>query len=130
MKMIKIALLSLGALLFVVTIASPLRASDWDRSVSVTFDSSVAIPGQVLPAGTYVFKTLNDTFENMVQIWNADQAQVVATVPVVPDQLARSYNETVFYIDHNGPVAKLDSWFYPGDNVGYQFDYTHQNTER
>jgi len=43
-------------MLFGAVLAPGARADQWDRKTIVTFNDSVEIPRQVLPAGTYVFK--------------------------------------------------------------------------
>jgi hypothetical protein len=54
------------------TLAPGARADQWDRKTIVTFSDSVEVPGQVLPAGTYVFRLADiPTDKHIVQIWNA-----------------------------------------------------------
>jgi hypothetical protein len=130
MKAWRIWLFPALALLVFATLTSTLKAGDWDRTMSATFDNSIAVPGQVLPAGTYVFKMRNDTIENVVQIWNEDQTKLVATLSVVPEQLAKSRDNPSFTIENKGSVPRLESVFYPGDLTGYQFNYHFTSTER
>ncbi len=133
MKIFGFSLLSLSVLL-VLTIFSPvLKASDWDKATTTTFDNPVAIPGQVLPPGTYVFKTLDSALaENMIQIWNADQTQLVATLHVMTDHVSRPYDNPIFNIEQSaaGSTPRLQSWFYPGDVNGFGFDYSESSIER
>jgi len=91
----------------------------------VTFGDSVEIPGQVLPAGTYVFKLLNSSDRRIVQIWNASETQILATTITIPDYRPVPPDATIFEFDErpgDSPMA-LHSWFYPGDNIGQQFVY-------
>src|SRR2546430_4233944 len=67
-------------MLFGATLAPGARADQWDRKTIVTFSDSVEVPGQVLPAGTYVFRLADSpTDRHIVQIWNADETQILAT---------------------------------------------------
>lgn len=55
---------------------STARADNWDKKTMVTFGDAVEIPGQVLPAGTYVFKLAPSVADrHIVQIWNGDESQ-------------------------------------------------------
>lgn len=72
-------------MLFCAALAPGARADQWDRKTIVTFSDSVEVPGQVLPAGTYIFK-LADTVcdRHIVQIWNADETRILATTITIP----------------------------------------------
>ena len=51
------------------------HADESNQATAVTFNQPVQIPGQLLPAGTYVFKLANrDTDQSVVQIFNAKQS--------------------------------------------------------
>ena len=50
-----------------------LHADGWNKSTKVTFNDPVQIPGQVLPAGTYVFRLLDSPADrHVVQIFDAN----------------------------------------------------------
>ena len=52
------------------------RADESDQATTVTFNQPVQIPGQLLPAGTYVFKLTNyDAARNVVQIFNSEDSR-------------------------------------------------------
>ncbi|HVP45042.1 MAG TPA: hypothetical protein VMT32_00615, partial [Bryobacteraceae bacterium] len=97
-----------------------------NKKTEVTFTEPVEIPGQVLPAGTYVFKiadTLGD--RDVVQIFNKDETHIYATILAVPDYRMEPTGKTVIHFEEraaNTPQA-VKAWFYPGDNYGYQFVY-------
>jgi hypothetical protein len=86
----------------------------------------VEIPGQVLPAGTYVFKLVNSTSDrHIVQIWNGDETAILATILATPNYRLDIPERTIFEFDErpgDSPMA-LHSWFYPGDNSGQEFVY-------
>jgi hypothetical protein len=89
----------------------------------------VEIPGKVLPAGTYVFKVLDSTGNrNIVQIYDKDEKQVLATLLAIPDYRPDPPDKPIVNFEErpsNSPEA-LKAWFYPGDNTGWQFAYPHQ----
>ncbi len=109
------------------TLAPGARADQWDKKTIVTFNDAVEIPGQVLPAGTYVFR-LADSISNrhIVQIWNADEDQVLATIMTIANTRFETPDDSLFEFDErpgDSPQA-LKVWFYPGNNTGEEFIYS------
>jgi len=114
--------------LFGATSAPSARADQWDKKTIVTFNDSVEIPGQVLPAGTYVFKLAESmTNRHIVQIWNADENEILASIMTVPRTRFEAPDESMFEFDErpsdSAPALKV--WFYPGNNTGEEFVYSH-----
>ena len=128
MRIYKALLLSICGVLLCVALAAGTRADSWNKKTIVTFGDSVEIPGQVLPAGTYVFKLANSISDrHMVQIWNADETHLLATIIAIPDYRWETSDGPMFEFEErpgDSPMA-LHSWFYPGDNTGQQFVYPH-----
>jgi hypothetical protein len=55
------------------------------KKTIVTFGEDVEIPGQILSAGTYVFRLAdNITDRHIVQIWTANQSQILTTIMTIP----------------------------------------------
>jgi hypothetical protein len=108
------------------TFVTAARADNWDKKTIVTFSDSVEIPGQVQPAGTYVFKLANSASDrHIVQIWNGDETQILATILAIPNYRLDPSDGTIFEFDErrgDSPMA-LHIWFYPGDNTGQEFVY-------
>src|SRR6266853_2911535 len=114
-------------MLFGAVLAPGARADQWDKKTIVTFNDAVEIPGQVLPAGTYVFR-LADSMSNrhIVQIWNADEDQILATIMTIPNTRFETPDDSLFEFDErpgDSPQA-LKVWFYPGNNTGEEFIYS------
>ena len=134
--MVKILVALMTVLFFVfLIIVTPANGDQWDKKTIVTFNDAVEIPGQVLPAGTYVFR-LADSISNrhIVQIWTEDGRYLIATILAVPAYRQQASDESAFNFDErpaNSPMA-LRTWFYPGDNTGQEFvyDYHYNNEER
>jgi len=63
------------------------RADQWNKKTIVTFNDAGGNPrGKCCLRGTYVFR-LADSISNrhIVQIWNADEDQVLATIMTIPN---------------------------------------------
>jgi Protein of unknown function (DUF2911) len=122
----RLLIMSFCLALLCVVWASKVRADEWNQATKVTFNKAIEVPGRALPAGTYWFTLLNDdTDRNIVQIWNADRTQSLATILTVPDYRLQPKGKTVLKFEErpsNNPEA-LEAWFYPGDNYGHEFVY-------
>jgi len=78
MRIVRAIQISMCAAVLCAAIVTAARADNWDKKTIVTFSDSVEIPGQVLPAGTYVFKLANSVSDrHIVQIWNGDETQIL-----------------------------------------------------
>jgi hypothetical protein len=105
------------------------HADEFDQSTTITFSQTIQIPGQVLPAGTYLFKPADDlSNENVVQIFSADSTVLYATLRTIPTTRQKLTGGTVVSVAEPGtgqPDALL-KWFYPGREVGFEFVYPKQ----
>jgi hypothetical protein len=108
------------------------KADEWNRKTVITFSGPVEIPGvhlkgwAVLPAGTYVFKILDSMGDrHIVQIFNEDQTQVLATILAIPNYRLQSTDQTVVTFRERpaGEPEAIRAWFYPGRNYGEEFVY-------
>jgi len=110
---------------FCLVWSAPARADDWSKKTVVTFNQPVEVPNVVLPAGTYVFKRADTTTPNLVQITNADETRVYATLITARDERPETTNDTVITFEErsaDSPKA-IKEWFYPGDTAGEEFLY-------
>lgn len=117
---------ALLALLLAAWFTPTTRADEWDKFSILTFNEPVEIPGQVLPAGTYVFKLLESPSDRfVVQIFTEDQRQLLATILAIPDWRLKPTGKTVVTLEERAPGTPqaLHTWFYPGDNSGFEFVY-------
>lgn len=102
------------------------KADEWDKRTVMTFTGPVEIPGQVLSAGTYVFKLADsDSDRTIVQIFTADEKQILATIIAIPDYRLDPSDKTLVTFEERaeGSPQAMHSWFYPGDNYGIEFIY-------
>jgi hypothetical protein len=120
---------------FAVSLSPVAIADSWDKKTIVTFDQDVEIPGQVLPAGTYVFKLFRSNSDrSMVQVWTAHERQLLATLITVGDSYPNNSGDPYFVLDMSGtdegyPPAVV-SWFFAGGNDGRDFIYSGYSSTR
>ena len=108
-----------------VTMLPSVRADDWNKETVVTLNTSVAVPGQVLAPGQYVFKLADDDSDrNIVQIFNEDQGHLITTLMAVPTQRTEPTGDTVITLveKSNGHEA-IGKWFFAGEQSGVEFLY-------
>ena len=105
------------------------HADPWDQSSTITFSEPIQIPGQVLPAGTYLFKLANsDSDRNIVQIFDADRTVLYATLQTIATERQEPTKDTAvtFAEQGAGKPEVLLKWFYPGRETGNEFLYTKE----
>ena len=102
------------------------NAGEWDQKTVVTFSGPVEIPGQVLDAGTYVFKVVDSAADrNIVQVFSEDENHLYGTFLTVPDYRVQPSGKTIINFEERaaGDPEAVKAWFYPGDNYGHDFVY-------
>jgi hypothetical protein len=62
---------------------------------------------------------------HIVQIFNADETQILTTILAIPNYRLQPTGKTVvsFWETPPGQPKALRAWFYPGDNFGQEFAY-------
>jgi hypothetical protein len=98
------------------------------QETEITFNQPVQIPGQILPAGTYLFKQINGEELDVVQIFSSNRRHVYATLQTTPTQRREVADETTVTLAAQGsgkPIVLL-KWFYPGEETGHEFVYSNQ----
>src|SRR5580700_3866999 len=101
-------------------------ADQWDQRTIFTFSGPVEIPGQVLGAGTYVFKLADSTSDrNIVQVFSKNEKHLYGTFLAIPDQRLRPAGKPIITFDETpaGSPEAVQAWFYPRENYGNQFVY-------
>jgi hypothetical protein len=105
------------------------RADAWDQKTVFTFSAPVEVPGQVLAAGTYVFKLADSSADrNIVQVFNKDENHLYGTFLAIPDYRIRPADKTIITFEERpaGSPEAVKAWFYPGENFGHDFVYPKQ----
>jgi hypothetical protein len=119
-KLITSTILGLGLLTLTVS-ADPLQ-----RRARFTFDKPVAIPGAVIPAGSYEFHRLDpETGRHLVRIRVAGTQRVIATVPAVPSFRSNAPEKAVLNFKERGKglTPAVNAYWYPGEQMGMQLLY-------
>ena len=108
-----------------LTLSATAMASDSDKKTIITTNQPLEIPGQVvLPAGKYVMKLADlGSSRNVVQVFNADETKLYATVMGIPDYRpeAPEKPEISLYETKKGNPYAIREWFYRGSNYGIEF---------
>lgn len=118
------AALAVGVLC--IALSPNVAATEWNQQTYFTFNQPVAIPGVVLPAGSYDFQLASPSWDrNLIQIFNRDRTKLYATVFTVPDYRLKVRGKPVITFEEGpaGAPVSIRSWFYPGDEYGHQFTY-------
>jgi hypothetical protein len=126
-RMIKKAIvIALGVSVLAFTSAATVSAQSASNRTVITFSQPVEIPGRVLPAGTYTFKLADSmTDRHIVQIFNADASNILATLLAIPNYRLTPTDKTVISFNETpvGTPEAIRAWFYPGNTVGQEFVY-------
>jgi hypothetical protein len=103
-------------------IAPGLKASEADRMTRITIDQPIEIQNTVLTAGSYVIKLADSVDRSIVQIFNADESHLVATIFGSHAFQLQPAGETRFgFYNGAGEQPALRFWFYPGKTDGLEF---------
>ena len=124
----KILWLSVSLALMSSMIA-PAVADEWNKETKLEFSGPVEVPGKVLIPGKYVFRLLDsESDRNIVQIFSEDAngaQKLVATVLAIPDYRQETPEKPIVQFEErpSGSPEAIHSWFYPGENTGWEFVY-------
>jgi hypothetical protein len=108
------------------------HADETNESTKITFSAPIQIPGQVLPAGTYIFQQAQPNEDpNVVQIFNADRSVLYATLQTVTAERMKPTGHTAITLaePESGKPAFLVKWFYPGYVDGHEFVYSKEQEQ-
>lgn len=122
----KLRMLAVTMALAGATLLPSAKADEWNKETTVSFKEPVAVPGQVLAPGTYVFKLADSQSDrHIVQIFTEDQREIVATVLAIPAYRLTPTDDTLITFEERaaGTPEAVKRWFYPGDLNGVGFVY-------
>jgi hypothetical protein len=108
------------------------HADEANQSTKITFSAPIQIPGQVLPAGTYIFRLAQpDDNLNVVEITNVDRSVVYATLQTIPEERTNATEHTAITLaEPKSGKPVLVTWFYPADSTGHEFVYSKQQEQK
>jgi hypothetical protein len=119
-----------ASLALIGSIVTPAIADEWNKETKLTFSAPVAVPGKVLDAGKYVFRLADSQSDrNIVQVFSEDETgkqTFVTTILAIPDYRLTTPEKPIIQFEERqtGSPEAIKSWFYPGDNQGWQFVYS------
>ena len=131
-KMNALFLSSSLALSFLMS--TPAMADEWNKRTELEFSAPVEVPGHVLAAGKYVFQILDSPSDrNIVQVFSEDadgNETLIATIAAIPDYRYETPDKTLINFEERraGAPEAIHSWFYPGENTGWEFVYPKAQT--
>jgi hypothetical protein len=102
------------------------KADAWNQKTIMTFSGPVEIPGQVLSAGTYVFKLADSSSDrNIVEVYNKDENHLYGIFLAIPDYRLKPTGKPIITFEERvaGAPEAVKAWFYPGDSYGHEFVY-------
>jgi hypothetical protein len=105
------------------------HADESDEATTMSFSQPVQVPGQVLPAGTYLFELADHGAEpNVVQIFSSDRTVLYGTFLTIATQRREPAGDTTVTLaePESGGTPVLVKWFYPGRDIGNEFVYSKQ----
>lgn len=124
--MSKLKHVMLLAAMGVLTMLPGARASERDQKTVFTFSGPVEIPGQILPAGTYVFRLADSASNrNVIQVFSKDERRLFGTFLAIADYRLRPSEKTIIRFEERtaGSPQAIKGWFYPGRTDGHEFVY-------
>jgi hypothetical protein len=113
-----------AAVLAVVTVTTAF-AQPFDKRTFFTFTGPVAIPGVTLPAGKYLFRIVDSSSRNVVQVLSEDGTTPYAMFFAIPaERLDPADDPEIRFMETaTGMPTAVKTWWYPGQRTGYEFLY-------
>jgi hypothetical protein len=108
--------------------APTVKADERNKLTNITINQAIEVEGTVLPAGSYVLKLADQTDRHVVQIFNAQENHLIATIFAIPAERLVPPDKSLFnfYEPESGQLPALHTWFYPGDSSGFEFKDVHR----
>jgi hyperosmotically inducible protein len=106
--------------------ATTAMGSAWNQKTKMTVNQPIEVPGMALPAGEYIFETVDSTSDNqIVEIKDAETGESLRTVLTIPNKRLNSIQGAEFRFYETAPdkAPALRAWFYPGREYGHEFVY-------
>lgn len=110
-------------------LVTPAYADEWNKKTTLQFSQAVEVPGHVLTPGKYVFQLADSSSDrDIVQIFSEDKQgmdHLVTTAMAVPAYQLNTPEKTEVNFEerHLDTPEAVHTWFYPGDNYGWEFIY-------
>ena len=112
------------------TLIPSLKAGDVDNQTTITISEPVSVEGTILPAGKYVLRLQGPSASHdLISIFNGDGTRLITTVLALHAYRLQPTGESEFkfYQSPVGQPIALRTWFYPGDDSGWEFRQPKQS---
>jgi hypothetical protein len=105
------------------TFTPSLKAGDLDKKTVITISQPVAVEGTILPAGKYVLMLEEEpSSRDIVTIFDGEGRLMTTVMAIHAYRLQPTgKSEFKFYKSAAGQPTALHTWFYPGDESGWEF---------
>jgi len=134
MNLRKSALLVMLSLFLALSVTATIaQADEFDQAMKLTFSQPIAIPGQVLPAGTYWFMLPNhgNIAENVIQVLDSERKNVIATLTVASNEISKPSGSVIITLADRSPKPQaLLNLTYPGREIGRTFEVSYSKQEQ
>lgn len=122
------ALFLSSSLALSIFMTKPAMADETNKRIEFQFSGPVQIPGHVLAPGKYVFEIMDGPVDrNTVEVFKNSEGKesLVAILFAIPDYISTPPDKPTIHFEerNSGSPEAIDSWFYPGDNTGWEFVY-------
>ena len=118
---------ALAAAMLVGAGAAQAQEPDTHNAVYFTFSQSVVLPNLTLPAGKYLFQvTSGPAARDVVVVYTGDRSKALGFLPTVPihRDTPPDNPEIRFMEAAAGAPAPIQSYFFPGTRIGWEFVYS------
>jgi hypothetical protein len=111
----------------------PAMADEWNKETRLEINEPLEIPGMVLIPGTYIFKLADSASDRtIVQVFSEDgngRQKLVTTIFAVSAYTLNTPEKPMINLEERpaGNPQAIHTWFYPGDNNGWEFVYPKSN---
>lgn len=102
------------------------KADEFNQKTALTFSGPVEVPGEVLPAGTYIFVLASTQADrDVVQVFSKHERHLYATFIAIPDYRLTPKKKAAISFEERavGAPQAVRAWFCPGENCGHDFVY-------
>jgi len=108
------------------------RADDMDRLTYFTFSAAVQLPGVTLEPGTYEFRLVNpESGGSVMRVVSRDGKMSKLFIMSRSSLLDEARDNPIIVLRETpaGATPVLQAWFYPGQETGYEFVYSHRQAQ-
>jgi len=118
-----------AALALISSVITPAMADEWNKETRLEFSEPLEVPGKILAPGTYVFKLADSPSDRkIVEIFSMDASgreTFVTTVLAISAYSVDTPDKPMIALEErpSGSPQAIHTWFYPGDNTGWEFVY-------